>query len=276
VRGVVPAGQNPHKMWRLPNGPDAPMKNLLEVKDIAEPFNAPRQLLPPIFWQTGHIDAIRTETILKKHSLTGEVIYPLVIDPRYTVDLDNLYDWAMYEWLVSFGGVDFVSPGRSRRPMPDQIELLVLDFDGVLTDNRVWTDEAGHEMVASSRSDSLIMSSVRQAGIEVVILSSEINPVVSARAKKMCVPALQGVGLLDKAVVLRKLLAERKVEASRVVYVGNDINDLPCFELVGWGVAVADALPEVQRAADHVLEKTGGHGAVRELCDLLVKGGLVA
>lgn len=271
VRGVVPAGQNPHKMWRLPGGDDAPMRNLLEVEGLAEPYNAPRQALPPIFWQTGHIDAIRTGTILKKGSLTGESIYPLVIDPRYTVDLDNLYDWAKYEWLVSFGGLDYVSPGRSPRPMPERVDLLVLDFDGVLTDNRVWTDEAGREMVAASRSDSLIMSRVKQAGIEVVILSSETNPVVSARAKKMGVEAIQGVGLQDKAAVLRELLAERRLDASRVAYVGNDINDLPCFELAGWGVAVADALPEVIKAADHVLVKPGGRGAVRELCDLLLK-----
>jgi N-acylneuraminate cytidylyltransferase len=270
VRGVVPAGQNPHKMWRLPDGKDAPMRNLLDVEGMDEPYNAPRQILPPIFWQTGHIDAIRTGTILKKGSLTGEVIYPLVIDPRYTIDLDNLQDWDKYEWMVSFGGLEYVSPGRTRRPMPEQIDLLVLDFDGVLTDNRVWTDETGHEMVAASRSDSLIMSSIKQAGIEVVILSSETNPLVSARAKKMGVDVIQGIGWQDKAASLRQLLAERKLEASRMVYVGNDINDLPCFELAGWAVAVADSLPEVLHASDHVLKKTGGHGAVRELCDLIL------
>jgi N-acylneuraminate cytidylyltransferase len=154
--------------------------------------------------------------------------------------------------------------------MPEKIGLLVLDFDGVLTDNRVWTDETGHEMVAASRSDSLIMSRMKKAGIDVVILSSETNPVVSARAKKMDVPAVQGVGLEDKAGVLKKLIADHRVDASGVVYLGNDINDLPCFDLAGWAVAVADALPEVVQAADHVLQKNGGHGAVRELCDLIL------
>ncbi len=98
VRGVVPAGQNPHKMWRFA-GEDQPMKPLLEVDGIAEPYNAPRQILPPVYWQTGHIDAIRVATIKQKHSLTGDVIYPLVIDPRYTVDIDTLSDWAKYEAL---------------------------------------------------------------------------------------------------------------------------------------------------------------------------------
>jgi N-acylneuraminate cytidylyltransferase len=246
------------------------MTNLLAVPGIDEPYNAPRQILPPVYWQTGHIDAIRPAVILQKGSMSGDVIYPLLIDPRFTVDLDSLNDWVRAEWLVAFGGLDLVWPGRPRRPLPEKVELVVLDFDGVVTDNRVWTDEAGHEMVAAWRSDSLIMSRVKKAGIQVVILSSEVNPVVAARARKMGVEAIHGVGLDDKAGVLQKLLETRKIDPARVVYVGNDINDLPCFQLAGWAVAVADALPDVLRAADYVLTKDGGHGAVRELCDLLL------
>ena len=269
VRGVVPAGQNPHKMWRLPGGENAPMKNLLDVEGIVEPYNSPRQMLPPIYWQTGHIDAIRTQTIFNG-SMSGGKIYPLVIDPRYSVDLDNLYEWAKYEWLTTFGGLDFISPDNRHRAMPVRIDLLALDFDGVVTDNRVWVDEKGREMVAAYRSDSLIINKLKQAGVQVVILSSEVNPVVAARAKKMGVEAVHGVNIHEKGDVLKELLAERKIDPAHVVYVGNDINDLPCFDLVGWSVAVADALPEVVRAADYVLSKPGGHGAVRELCDLIL------
>jgi CMP-N-acetylneuraminic acid synthetase len=89
VRGIVPAGQNPHKMWRLPAGEAAPMTNLLAVEGIAEPYNAPRQILPDVYWQTGHIDAIRPAAILSG-SMSGKTIYPLLIDPNFTVDLDNL------------------------------------------------------------------------------------------------------------------------------------------------------------------------------------------
>ncbi|MEW5830408.1 MAG: acylneuraminate cytidylyltransferase [Chloroflexota bacterium] len=271
VRGVVPAGQNPHKMWRLPEGSSGPMKHLLDVPGIPEPYNAPRQSLPPVYWQTGHIDAIRTASILEKHSLTGDVIYPLVIDPRYTVDIDNLQDWARYEHLVATGGLEFVSPGRTRRPMPERVELIVLDFDGVITDNRVYTDQDGREMVAASRSDSLLLKTLREKGVETVILSSEPNPVVAARAKKIGLESVQGVGIQAKGPALMRLLAQKNVPAARVVYVGNDLNDLPCFEIAGWAVAVADAYPEVLRAADHVLSKSGGHGAVRELCEIILK-----
>jgi len=271
VRGVVPAGQNPHKMWRLPDGENGAMKNLLDVEGIPEPYNAPRQSLPPVYWQTGHIDAIRTKCILEKKSLTGDIIYPLLIDPRYTVDIDNLGDWARYEHLVLTSGLELVWPGRTRRPMPADIKLLVLDFDGVVTDNMVWTDQDGREMVAASRSDSIRIKELREAGVETVILSSETNPVVTARAKKMRVEALQGLGLQAKGEALKRLMAERGIDPSQVIHVGNDLNDLPVFELVGWSVAVADAYPEVLRAADFVLSKPGGGGAVRELCDLILR-----
>jgi N-acylneuraminate cytidylyltransferase len=271
VRGVVPAGQNPHKMWRLPDGENGPMKNLLDVEGLSEPYNAPRQILPPVYWQTGHIDAIRVSTIAGKQSLTGDVVYPLLIDPRYTVDIDTLSDWARYEALV-YSGLEMVFPGdRSKRPMPENIKLLVLDFDGVVSNNLVWTDQDGREMVAASRSDSLFIQPLREAGVETIILSSETNSVVAARAKKMGVEAVQGLGTQAKGQALKLLLEEKNVDAAQVVYLGNDINDLPCFELAGWSVAVADAYPEVIRAADCVLSKPGGSGAVREMCELILK-----
>lgn len=270
VRGVVPAGQNPHKMWKLPGGEAAPMQNLLSVEGIAEPYNAPRQILPPVYWQTGHIDAIRPRAILSG-SMSGKTIYPLLIDPDFTVDLDNLRDWVRAEWLAAFGGLQMVTPQKARRPLPQRVKLLALDFDGVITDNRVWVDENGRESVAAYRSDSLIMTKLRQAGTEVVILSSETNPVVTARAKKMRVEAIHGIGLNDKAAVLKNLLAERQIDPAQVIYVGNDLNDLPCFEVAGWAVAVADARPEALRAADYITRAPGGHGAVREICDLILE-----
>ena len=270
VRGVVFAGQNPHKMWRI-SGENGPMKNLLDVPGMTEPYNAPRQILPPIYWQTGHIDAIRTETITKGGSMSGGVIYPIIIDSRFTVDIDNLQDWARYEHLVSTGELDMVFPGTPRRPMPEKIKLVICDFDGVITDNRVWTDQDGRETVVASRSDSMRIQQLREIGIEVMILSSEPNRVVAARAKKMGVEAIHGVGLQDKGRVMRDVLAGKNIKAEEVVYIGNDWNDLPCFEIAGWAVAVADAYPDVLRAADHVLTRAGGHGAVRELCDLILE-----
>ena len=269
VRGVVPAAQNPFKMWRF-NGDSKPLQPLLEVAGIDEPYNAPRQILPPVYWQTGHIDAILVSTITQKKSLTGDVIYPLLIDPKYTVDIDTLPDWAKYEALV-YSGLEMVSPGKSRRAMPETIKMIICDFDGVVTDNLVITDQDGKESVSASRSDSMHIKTLREKGIELMILSSEPNPVVMARAKKMSVDAIHNIGMQNKGLVMRELLEQKNIKAENVIFLGNDLNDLPCFEIAGWSVAVADAYPEVLRAADHVLTKTGGHGAIRELCEIVLK-----
>lgn len=266
VRGVVPAGQNPHKMWRI-DPASGRMQGLLTVEGLAEPYNAPRQALPPVYWQTGHIDAIRPRAILEQHSMSGRVILPLHIEPRYTVDIDTPFDWLRYEWLVYHAGLEMVTPGRARRPLPQTVRLLVMDFDGVLTDNRVWVDQDGREAVMAYRSDSMGLKRLMAHGVETLILSTEVNRVVAARAQKMGVPVLHGID--DKAERLRQYLAERQIDPQTVVFLGNDFNDTPCFPLVGCAVAVADAQPEALREADLVLERPGGHGAVRELCDLL-------
>lgn len=150
----------------------------------------------------------------------------------------------------------------------DGIALVVLDFDGVLTDNGVWISQDGAEMVRCDRSDGLGIAALTAAGMPVAVLSTETNPVVAARCRKLRIPCVQGVS--DKAVALLDLLADRGVDASAVAYVGNDVNDLGCLRLVGLPVAVADAYPEVLKVATLVLSRPGGHGAVREFCDLLL------
>ncbi len=167
-------------------------------------------------------------------------------------------------------GLDFVRPEGvqpARRPLPADVQLIVLDFDGVMTDNRVWVDQDGREMVAANRSDSMGLQRLRQSGVQAVVLSTETNPVVAARCRKLNLPVIQGVA--DKAAVLKQYLSEKHIDPNRVVYVGNDINDLPCFPLVGCAVVVADAQPEAARQADLVLLQRGGYGAVREICDLI-------
>jgi YrbI family 3-deoxy-D-manno-octulosonate 8-phosphate phosphatase len=264
----VLAGQNPHKMWRIDTVSGA-MRPLLTVDGIAEAYNSPRQALPPVYWQTGHVDAIRPQTILDKGSMSGDVILPIAIEPRFTVDIDSMFDLQRAEWLVYHAGLDMVDPGKRRRNLPEKTALIVFDFDGVITDNLVWTDENGHEQVASNRSDSLGISMLKaQKGIEMLILSREQNPVVAARANKIRLPVIQAVH--DKATALKKLLDEKQIDPGQVIFMGNDVNDLPCLPLVGCFVAPADAQPEILRRADLLMKNRGGHGAVRELCDILI------
>ena len=100
------------------------------------------------------------------------------------------------------------------------------------------------------------------------MISKERNPVVEARCKKMKVNSLQSID--DKAVELKRIMAERGIKPEEVIYMGNDTNDLPCFPVAGFAVAPSDAQKDVLRRADLVLGRAGGHGAVRELCDILM------
>jgi len=267
VRGVVPAGQNPYKMWVI--NQDGNMKPLLAVDGIKEPYNAPRQALPKTFWQTGHIDVIRPKVIFHKGSMSGDVILPVQIDPKFTVDIDHQRDWARYESLVREGKLDMVYPGEPPRTWPEKVSLVVFDFDGVMTDNRVWVNQSGVESVAANRGDGMGVELLLEAGFKAVIISTEPNPVVAVRAKKLGLPYFHDVG--NKSKVLQSYLKQEAIPPEETIYVGNDVNDLPCFPLVAWAVAVSDAHDEVRRQADHILTQRGGHGAVREICDILLR-----
>lgn len=148
------------------------------------------------------------------------------------------------------------------------VDALVTDFDGVHTDDTVMVDQLGRESVRVSRSDGAGIARLRRAGIPVLILSAEQNPVVGRRAEKLGVECVQGVE--EKGAVLREWAGRRGIRLDRIAYLGNDRGDLPALELVGWPVAVPDAAPEALDAARHVLARTGGHGAVRELADLIL------
>lgn len=274
VRTVIPSQQNPYKMWRTGEKYLSPLLG----DEFPEPYNMPRQKLPKTYWQTGHLDVIRYETIVEKNSLTGERVLPLIIEPKYCTDIDNLDDWELAEWKLTRDNLDIDLPTKNvqdntlpeyiRKKIPSKPSLVVLDFDGVLTDNRVWVTENGEEAVACNRSDGMGLSMLRKNNIQVVVLSTERNPVVTARCKKLKLPCDQGID--DKRTALKRLAKKHGVSLNNVVYIGNDVNDLECILMVGCGIAVSDAHPSVLAAADFVLNNRGGYGAVREFCDLLL------
>ena len=148
------------------------------------------------------------------------------------------------------------------------VRLVVFDFDGVFTDNTVYVSQDGTESVRCWRGDGLGLTRLRQAGVETVILSTETNPVVAARSRKLSIRAVQGCD--DKLTALRALARELGVELDQVAYVGNDVNDLECLQAVGLPIVVQDAHADVQALARIRTTMPGGRGAVREVCDLLV------
>ena len=146
-----------------------------------------------------------------------------------------------------------------------EIGLVVFDFDGVFTDNRVWVNERGEESVACWRGDGIGLRRLDEVGVPYVIVSTEPNAVVARRAEKLRARCVHGVD--DKLGVVRAEADAAGVPLERVAYVGNDVNDAACLEAVGLPVVPADAWPEVVPLARWVLERPGGHGCVRELCD---------
>ena len=158
--------------------------------------------------------------------------------------------------------------GTDRDAMLRGLQLLVLDFDGVLTDNRVLVHEDGTEAVWCHRGDGWGIARLRDAGMQIVVLSTETNGVVAARCRKLGIDCVQGQD--DKGAALRLLLQTRAVAASRVAYVGNDVNDLDCLQAVGVPIAVADATAPARAAALFVTSLPGGFGAVREVADWIL------
>ena len=153
------------------------------------------------------------------------------------------------------------------------IRLFAMDFDGVFTDNRVFIDETGREMVVCDRSDSLGLKMLREQrpDVKVFVISKETNNVVRARCDKLKIACMTGID--DKLTIFKDIVSRENVDIEEVAYMGNDINDLECISFAGIGIAVADSDPRVFSVADYITRKGGGRGAIREIVDIILSGG---
>jgi YrbI family 3-deoxy-D-manno-octulosonate 8-phosphate phosphatase len=230
-----------------------------------------RQDRQPEFAETGAFYVFRTDGFVHAgHRFFGRVgIQP--VHPDHAIEIDDAGDLERARVLAAHVDRAIVASGGTgldgRHPLID-VDALVTDFDGVHTDDTVMVDQLGRETVRVSRSDGHGIARLRAAGIPVLIISAEENPVVGRRAEKLGVECAHGVS--DKGAVLRAWAADRGIRLDRIAYLGNDRGDLPALELVGWPIAVPDAAPEALAATRHVLAQPGGHGAVRELADLIL------
>ena len=148
-----------------------------------------------------------------------------------------------------------------------EIRLVVFDFDGVFSDNRVWTNDRGEESVACYRGDSLGLRRLDEVGVDYLVITQETNDAVPARARKIRIECIGGIE--DKLPVLREEVEKRGVSLAETAYVGNDVNDAECLAAVGLPVVPVDAWAEVMPLAKLVLTRAGGYGCVREFCDAL-------
>ncbi|MFE9920364.1 cytidylyltransferase domain-containing protein [Streptomyces sp. NPDC005774] len=222
-------------------------------------FRPRRQDRPQDLLETGAAYAMDTAGFREhRHRFFGRT--ELVrTDPARVLEIDDPHDLARARALAPL--FDAARPGAL--PTADDIDAVVLDFDGTQTDDRVLIDATGQEFVSVHRGDGLGIAALRRSGLRMLVLSTEQNPVVAARARKLKIPVLHGIDRKDLA--LKQWCEEQGIAPERVLYVGNDVNDLPCFALVGWPVAVASAHDVVRGAARAVTTVPGGDGAVREI-----------
>ncbi len=253
-------------LWRC--GADSlvsvyPLADALWVQDelgVARPWDRdPEQRR---FAESGIVSAVRVGAFSRTGDLpTGRVVLYKVSRVAALRIADGA-DWADVEALHRRG------QAVRARTLLRGISLLVFDFDGVMTDNRVLVFEDGREAVLCNRGDGMGLEMLRKAGVPVAVISKEINPVVGARCKKLKIPYLQGIE--DKLAELTNLVRQHGLELAQVGYMGNDVNDLACMRAAGLAIAPGDSHPEALRVADLVTSAPGGFGAVREVCDLLL------
>jgi len=147
----------------------------------------------------------------------------------------------------------------------NEIDALVFDFDGVLTDNKVLVHQDGSESVLCNRADGLAFDVLRKLKIPTYILSTETNTVVKQRAKKLKVPVIQGAS--NKLETLAKLCNEKHYDLNKVLFIGNDINDYQVMKACGYSACPSDSHSKIKQISSHVLSSAGGEGVARELLD---------
>ncbi|SVD18609.1 uncharacterized protein METZ01_LOCUS371463 [marine metagenome] len=145
------------------------------------------------------------------------------------------------------------------------LDLIVYDFDGVMTNNKVYLDKSGTEIVQVNRSDGLAISEIKKLGIEQIILSSEENEVVSKRAEKLKIDCLQAIK--EKEEILMDYCVSKGLDLKKVAYIGNDINDYKAMKLVAFPLCPSDANEDIKKISLYVLKSKGGEGVVREFLD---------
>lgn len=227
-----------------------------------------RQDMKPRYRETGAIYAMRvSEFLATGNRFCGKtMLVPCKTPP---VEIDSAEDWKVAEALASL----YDPATEVQRQTVTKVKALVTDFDGVHTDDLVIVNQDGSESVRCSRSDGMGIEALRKAGLKLLILSREENPVVRARARKLRMEVQHHV--LDKISSLSAWRLEHGLEWSQIAYIGNDINDIDCMQACGLSIAPSDAHAKVRRIADIVLTMPGGRGALRELSEYLLDKQLV-
>jgi YrbI family 3-deoxy-D-manno-octulosonate 8-phosphate phosphatase len=242
-------------VWRLHEGRLRPLT--YDYRDRPR-----RQEIGEDLVENGSIYAFRPRVLREYNNRLGGKVAIYRMDPLDSLQIDEPGDFERLERVAA------ARHDRSPRPGLAAVDLLVLDFDGVMTDNRVLVGQDGTESVWCHRGDGWGIARLKERGMRIVVISTEANPVVGARCRKLGLDFVQACD--DKLSALRELAGSLGLGPERVAYVGNDVNDLDCLRWVGTPIAVADAVPEVRPVARLTTTQPGGHGAVREVADWFI------
>lgn len=218
---------------------------------------------PTEYQENGSIYIFKPEILLQQNNRLGGKIAVFEMDYWSSFQIDSEPDFELCDWILSEK-----NKKQQLARLPVHPQLVISDFDGVMTDNKVVLSETGTESVVCNRSDGLGLQLFKTLKIPFVVLSTEANGVVKKRCEKLDIPCQHNIG--NKAKALDELMKRYDVLPDNIIYIGNDVNDLECMRQVGCSIAVADAHPAILSIADIVLHKQGGQGAVREFCDLML------
>ena len=213
--------------------------------------------------ENGAVYAIRVPVLLKSKNRFGYKALPVVAAEVLPFEIDKVNELHMAQVMNRL----FPTPAINNNFY--NIKLVVMDFDGVHTNDLAFLSQDGVESVQVSRADGLGCGLLKEAGYKLLILTREENPVVIKRAEKLGVEIINGVK--DKLSVLKQFCNKNELEQKHVAYIGNDINDLDCLKWAGLSVIPADANINLLKYGFTILDSSGGKGAIRELAEILIK-----
>ncbi|MBA7568308.1 hypothetical protein ES708_10029 [subsurface metagenome] len=223
-----------------------------------------RQERPPLYLENGSIYIFKPEVLVKYNNRLGGKISMYIMDYWKSFDIDTIEDIEICEYFMRKKILS--KPPRINKK---DIQLIVYDFDGVMTNNKVIIDQNGEESVIVNRSDGLAISFLCKMRIKQIIISTEENQVVLKRAEKLKIPCMNGVK--NKLSILKKYLKKNNILKENIIYVGNDINDFEAMKFVAFPVAPSDAHKDIRKIAKLVTKSKGGDGVIRELLDIFVE-----
>lgn len=232
-------------------------------------FNRPRrQDFSGYLVENGAFYITSKERLLKSRNRVSGNIKAVEMNPDTFFEIDEPSDWVIIEALMKKNGLDTTSD-TGVKPIPE-IKMLLTDCDGCLTDGGMYYSEKGDELKKFNTRDGLGLGLLRNEGVITGIITGENVELNRRRAKKLRLDILEP-GCRDKALALRKYCADYSISLENVCFIGDDRVDIPALEIVGFACCPADAMPEVKQVADYISPLKGGEGAVRDICEKILK-----